>query len=350
MKYMVTYIQKKMDKPILNYRISVIVPNLNGEKTIGLCLEALFNSDHDSFEVIVVDDHSADNSVSIIEQFPCALVRLNELGGAAAARNTGAQHSSGSLLFFTDADCLVQKETLSIAEKAARQRGRNVIIGGTYTCRPFDHNFFSLFQSVFIHFFELKNSSKPDYVAAHAMIISADTFRLSGGFPKDFLPIIEDVEYSHRLRRQGYSLIMEPTIEVQHFFNYNTLADSLRNGFRKSKYWTIYSLGNKDLFADSGTASFALKANIFLFSLIILLVAASPSVPAVATLYGALILLLVNIVINRRLFSLFYTSGGLFFMFKAALYYMLVYPLAVSSGALFGMATFLVASRPEHRQ
>ena len=350
MKNMIACIREKVDKAIMNYSVSAIIPNLNGEKTIGLCLEALFNSDHDSFEVIVVDDHSTDNSVSIIEQFPCSLVRLDEPGGAARARNTGAQHSSGALLFFTDADCLVQKETLSIAEKAARQQGQDVIIGGTYTCRPFDHNFFSLFQSVFIHFSELKNSSKPDYVAAHAMIISADAFRLTGGFPKDFLPIIEDVEYSHRLRRQGYNLIMEPTIQVQHFFNFNTLADSLRNGFRKSKYWTIYSLGNKDLFADSGTASFALKANIILFSLIMLLVAASLSVQAVTTLYGALILLLVNIVINRRLFCLFYTSGGLFFMLKASLYYMLVYPLAVSSGALVGMTTFLVASRPEHRQ
>src|SRR5690606_6314706 len=39
-----------------------------------------------------------------------------------------------------------------------------------------------------------------------------------------------------------------------------TLRGSLRNAFKKSRFWTRYSLHNKDVFADSGTASFELKA------------------------------------------------------------------------------------------
>ena len=101
----------------MDCRLSVIIPNRNGEKTIGLCLDALFQSDHESFEVIVVDDSSTDNSVSIAEKFPCTLVRLDAHYGTATARNRGAQASKGTVLFFTDADCLVRKDTLSIAEK-----------------------------------------------------------------------------------------------------------------------------------------------------------------------------------------------------------------------------------------
>ncbi len=342
---------EKKDTPVMNCRLSVIIPNRNGEKTIGLCLEAVFSSDHDSFEVIVVDDCSTDNSVAIIKQFPCILIRLTKHAGAAGARNRGARQSTGAVLFFIDADCLVQKNTLTVAEQAEKQHGHDVIIGGTYTCRPFDHNFYSLFQSVFIHFHELKNCVHPDYVAAHAMVISADTFRHSGGFPGDFLPIIEDVEFSHRLRRLGYRLKMEPELQVQHIFNYRSMVDSMKNGFTKSRYWTIYSLGNRDLPADSGTASLALKINVLAFLFILVSVTVSFVVSSRVPLFWALIILLLNTFINRKLFSLFFKTGGLFFGLRAVMYYMLPYPTAVGAGGLFGLVAYFwgSSSLPEMR-
>ena len=125
----------------MNPLISVIIPNHNGEKTIGFCLDAVHNSSYDNFEVIVVDDCSTDRSVSIVEQFPCRLLRLAEHGGASKARNTGAQNSKGKLLFFIDADCLVQHDTITAAAAAYKQSGPDVVIGGTYTPVPFDQDF-----------------------------------------------------------------------------------------------------------------------------------------------------------------------------------------------------------------
>ena len=54
---------------------------------------------------------------------------------------------------------------------------------------------------------------------------------------------------------------MDPGIQVRHLFDFSLLG-SVSNGFRKSKYWTIYSIHNKDLLADSGTASWALKFDV----------------------------------------------------------------------------------------
>ena len=335
---------EKRDTPVMSYRLSVIIPNRNGEKTIGLCLEAVFNADHDSFEVIVVDDCSTDGSVALIEQFPCRLVQSSQHLGAAGARNRGAQHSTGAIFFFIDADCLMQQDTLRVAEQAVNRQGPDVVIGGTYTCRPYDQTFFSLFQSVFIHFHELKNRAQPDYIAAHAMVLSADTFRRSGGFPDNFLPLIEDVEFSHRLRRRGYRLKMEPKLQVQHIFQYSSLADSMKNGCIKSRYWTIYSLGNRDLLADSGTASLALKFNVLALVLILVAVAAYMVVPNGILLFGALMILLLNTLINKKLFTLFLKTGGLFFGFRAAMYYMLLYPLAVGTGGVLGLVEYFSGS------
>ena len=250
--------------------ISVIIPNYNSEATIGLCLEAALASDYGNFEVVVVDDGSQDGSVDVIGKYPCRLISLGRRRGAAAARNAGASNSKGGILFFTDADCLLAKDALSIAYRDISADGPDVIVGGTYTRTPYDDDFFSTFQSVFINYSEAKRPEAPDYVAAHAMAVDAGTFRNGRGFAEDFLPILEDVEFSHRMRRAGCRLVMNPAIEVEHVFGFSLLR-SLRNAFVKSMYWTVYSRGNRDLLADSGTASLELKINVAACFLVLVL-------------------------------------------------------------------------------
>jgi glycosyltransferase involved in cell wall biosynthesis len=317
------------------YRLSIVIPNRNGAETIGHCLEALFASSHDSFEVVVVDDCSEDNSVHIIKKFPCKLIELISHAGAAAARNRGARNSQGEIIFFTDADCLVLPDTLQLVEKDARRNGPKVITGGTYTCKPFDNSFFSLFQSVFINYSELKKVEDPDYIATHAMAIHAATFRATDGFQEKFLPILEDVEFSHRLRREGYRLRMADRLLVRHIFNYS-LGKSFRNGYDKAKFWVKYSILNRDLFSDSGTASLELKSNVLLFPLLLLLLFAWLSFPGIIPPAVLLLLLSINLLISHRLLYLFFKTGGLLFAVQAGLYYLLAYPLAVGTGALAG--------------
>ncbi len=323
-------------------RISVIIPNRNGGKTIGRCLAALYSSHYGNFEVIVVDDCSSDDSVEVIQSFPCRLVRLDSHSGASAARNTGARLAGGDLLFFIDADCIVHADTLFRVNSAAEGKSE-IFCGGTYTRLPYDDSFFSTFQSVFIHYSETKRG-EPDYIASHAMVIDRETFRRSGGFPEDFMPIIEDVEFSHRLRRGGKELTMDPSILVSHIFGF-TFVKSLRNAFRKSRYWTAYSLKNGDLFQDSGTASVELKTNVaslFFAALLGLLSFASGRasffipVPAILAL---------NVYVNRNLFSAFGETKGPAFALAAALYYLMVYPLAVAAGSLTGAAGYYFSSR-----
>jgi len=316
--------------------ISVIIPNRNGAATIGKCLAAALASRHDNFEVIVVDDGSEDDSGEVIKGFPCRLIRLAQHGGAAKARNTGARHSRGDVLFFTDADCLLQPDSLAIASETLAHAGPDSVAGGTYTPLPHDRRFFSIFQSAFIHYCETRNPRRPDYLATHALAIPAPIFRQSGGFREEFLPILEDVEFSHRLRRMGYSLVMNPALQVQHIFDFS-LARSLINAVIKTKYWTLYSIRNGDLLADSGTASRGLKLNVvvfFLGLLLLLLFFATGSVLFPSALAAAIAL---NLYGNRGLMRAFHDAGGIGFALGAAAYYLLLYPLAVGIGACAGV-------------
>ncbi len=319
--------------------ISVIIPNYNGSATIGKCLEAAFESSYGNFEVVVVDDCSCDNSTLIIKQFPCRLIEFKTHGGAAKARNAGALHSKGEVFFFIDADCLLSVDTLFLANRAISEADPDTVIGGTYTPIPYEKDFFSTFQSVFIHYSEIKNTGNPDYIASHAMVISAETFRKSGGFNEYFMPILEDVEFSHRLRRGGRRLVMEPGIRVRHIFNF-TLKRSILNAYRKARYWTIYSLNNGDILTDSGTASRELKINgivywaCLLCSLLFVLTGVTAWLSLLAVSVG------LNIFVSRGLLSEFYKTRGLQFALRAALYYMLLYPAPVWAGTASGLTAY----------
>ena len=323
----------------MKHLISIIIPNYNGSQTIGKCLESIFAFNDDDREVIVVDDCSEDGSLDVIGKYPCRLIQLEKHAGASAARNAGAFNSRGDVLFFIDADCLLKENTLLIIRNHLSAQPADVVIGGTYSPVPQDPAFFSRFQSAFINYFETKNSSNPDYLATHALVIHAEIFRKLGGFTENFLPILEDVEFCHRLRRAGYRLIMDPDLQVRHIFNLSFVR-SIRNAVKKTRYWVMYSLVNRDLFADSGTASREIKLSGAIWLAMVVLAFLSLVSGQRGFLMPLPLLWASGVFVNRYLFKAFFKAGGTFFALMAGTYYVIVYPAAVWTGALMGAVQY----------
>lgn len=322
--------------------VSIIIPVYNGAETIKECLEAVYLSSFKKFEVIVVDDGSVDNTVEVVQTFPCRLIRLDHQTGRSKARNMGAENSKGEVLFFTDVDCIFQKETILLASQTMNRLGKNSVLGGTYSWLPVDNDFFSTFQSIFIHYFECKNLDNPDYIAAHALIIKAETFKQGQGFSEDFLAMIEDVEFSHRLKKSGCSLRMNSAIQVRHIFNF-TFWKSLINAYNKTKYWIVYSMGNRDLLADSGTASKELKFNVVSFLAVLLVLILSPWTGSYIMVAILACILSANFLSNKNLFLAFYSVKGGSFLFKAVLFYCFFYPIPIVLGVASGIAKYFWA-------
>ena len=93
--------------------VSVVVASYNGARTLKNCLESLVRLNYPSYEVILVDDGSSDESFAIASAFPTVrTIRHAENRGLSEARNTGILASHGEVVAFTDADCRADEDWL----------------------------------------------------------------------------------------------------------------------------------------------------------------------------------------------------------------------------------------------
>lgn len=92
--------------------ISVVIPLYNKEKSIKATLHSVFAQTYTDYEVVVVDDGSTDNSLSVIREKVCELeweqikIIHQENEGVSAARNRGIIEAQGEYIAFLDADDL----------------------------------------------------------------------------------------------------------------------------------------------------------------------------------------------------------------------------------------------------
>jgi len=327
-------------------RVSVLIPLYNGAETITPVMEALYRSDFKDFEVVVVHDYSADNSAEVLaklkQDYPFRLLEFPENRGVSKARNTAASEARGEILLFIDADCIVLPETIGRCVHRLDQ-GDSICVGGAYTPDAWDRDFFSNFQSIYIHYVETK-VEHPDYIATHCMAIPKQVYDEFGGFKEDYFighaASVEDVELSHRLIGAGHQLARPQDIQVQHMFRFS-LGKSVRNAVKKSKYWTMYSLYHKDVMKDSGAASIELKVNVGTQMINLGLVALAVILRSWWPLVGAAFLLGVNTAVSHSLLRLIKQEKGWWFLVRAVTYYEFVYPYVVAYGSFVGILKYI---------
>lgn len=86
--------------------ISIIIPLYNKEKQIAQTLQSVFKQTYQSFEIIIIDDGSTDNSVEEVKKIADTRIRIihQENAGVSAARNRGIEEAKNELIAFLDAD------------------------------------------------------------------------------------------------------------------------------------------------------------------------------------------------------------------------------------------------------
>ena len=97
--------------------ISIIIPIYNAAQHLRQCLQSLLEQGLESYEVLLVNDASHDNSRAICSEWCQEHPQFRLLGhetnrGAGEARNTGLRHTTGNYVTFVDADDFLAEGTL----------------------------------------------------------------------------------------------------------------------------------------------------------------------------------------------------------------------------------------------
>ncbi len=202
-------------------RISIIVPVHNGRSTIRRCIESLLALRHPSYEIIVVDDGSTDDSADICRSYGVKVIRV-EQGGPSGARNIGIAEAAGELIAFTDDDCIVHPQWLSELEHAFS--APDIGGAGGDQMSPNDETRFGrdiqdYFKSVGFMTGYVKNYRRlieTDHNPSCNAMYRKDVLTEVGGFDEMLFPS-EDVDLDYKIIRNGYRILFNPAAVVAHY-------------------------------------------------------------------------------------------------------------------------------------
>jgi len=115
--------------------ISVVIPAFNEQRYLGSCLEALTHQDYQGvFEIIVVDNGSTDDTVTIASSFGAKVI-TEARRGVAWARQSGFASAKGDIIASTDADTIVPIDWLSHIDRLFHQNPEAVAVAGHFLFR-----------------------------------------------------------------------------------------------------------------------------------------------------------------------------------------------------------------------
>lgn len=254
--------------------VSILVPARNEALNIEACVRSLLGQDYPCFELIVLDDHSEDETIRILRSLAVQDSRLRILCGdplpadwlgKCFACHQLANHARGEYLLFTDADTVHQPGSLAavMAARAEDKADFLTLITGfemktwaeklilplihftAFVCFPlsgmkiFNHPFFSIGNGQF-------------------MLFRRDAYKVIGGHESVRSALVEDIWLARRVKAAGFSISVRD----------GSKAVSCRMYHNFREIWEGFS---KNLFAVVNFSFSGLIAMILFFALVYLL-------------------------------------------------------------------------------
>jgi len=226
-------------------RVSLIIVNYNACKCIVACVSSALS---EVDEVIVVDNASSDDSLAQLESvFPgdpkLTIVRNQENLGFAAACNIGAEHSTGSYLFFLNPDCVLEPHSVKRLVRVLDDYPDVGMVGGLLLnpdgteqaggrravptpwrsfVRAFGLSRFAdrwprLFFDFHLHKQPLPTCSiAVEAISGACMLVRRAAMQSVGHWDEGYFLHCEDLDFSMTLRGKGWKIMFVPDARIVH--------------------------------------------------------------------------------------------------------------------------------------
>jgi glycosyltransferase involved in cell wall biosynthesis len=216
-------------------KVSVIIPTLNSAEILGKCLDSVTaNNGRYSYEIIVVDGGSTDQTVEIAQKYNAVVLkgfqhRIN--------RNIGVLNATGDIICFTDSDCVVPEDWIDkLVDGLLRLNGSDskiVGVGGGNIPWLRDNSLEELAIARVMHSplvaFKARNTAeyRTEREVNHNPPLNSALFRWAifegGGFEEELgYGYCEDSALDAKLTDKGYKLYYLPGVHVYHRHPSNT--------------------------------------------------------------------------------------------------------------------------------
>jgi glycosyltransferase involved in cell wall biosynthesis len=214
--------------------ISFIVPAHNEEAWVGRCVSAIRSAAEpldEPHEIIVVDDASTDATAAIARQQGAQVIRV-EHRQISATRNAGARQAYGDILFFVDADTLVNAAAIQSALRSVRAGA----VGGG--CWPRFEGWLPLWCRLALLIGERLCRWLRFFPSGACLFCTRSAFQAAGGFNENYYAA-EELWFVAALKRQGRFVIIPETVVTS------------GRKLRAHSFWTFARLSARLVFCGS---------------------------------------------------------------------------------------------------
>lgn len=221
--------------------ISIILLNYKKPQLTVDCISSLYDQyksdiDDGTVEILVVDNHSGDNSVPILKReiqqtySQVKLIENSENAGFGKGCNLGAKQAKGDYLLFLNNDTVVKDRGLISMAEYMNNHTAVAILGGQLrnadgTLQASTGDFYTVSNVALLLLgmqrYGLLDKSpsritEVDWVKGGLLMIRKDVFEKIGGFDEKIFMYIEDMELCFRAKKAGYSVFFYPEVTVLH--------------------------------------------------------------------------------------------------------------------------------------
>lgn len=208
-----------------NPLVTVIIPTYNREKDVVACIHSIEQSTYRSFEIIVVDNRSTDNTVDAVRKTESygkdnfTLICLEENLMAAGGRNAGILKAKGEFLLFVDSDNIVHPQMIEQLVTTMSENEQIGLLGPLMMYFEdqqriwFVSNKMSLLTSKVTYFYancRLDQVRLPllldtDHLP-NVFMVRRSVQQMVGGFDEMYYIMYEESDFASRIRKCGYEI------------------------------------------------------------------------------------------------------------------------------------------------